>query len=472
MDNYDRFKKKAKEAADFLKEIDKKKPIRVISHIDCDGICSAAILIKALTQDNRMYSLTNVQQLNRKVLEELSKENFDVFIFTDLGSGLIKSIAEFFKGKKVIILDHHELESKEEFPGMMHVNPHLFSIDGSKEISGSGVVYYFASFVHPHCAKFAHIAVIGAIGDIQEDNGFQKLNNDILLNAVKQGTIQVRRGFRFFGLQTRPLYKVLEYSSDPYIPDVSGSESGAIQFMHQLGISPKKAGDWRKITDLNEEEQKRLAAGIIMKRHAEERPDDIFGNIYILPHEEDQLKDVKEFSTLLNACGRLNKSSLGIGTCLNNKAIKKKALEHLQKYKRELIKAMNWYRDRKSSKDILQKKGYMIINARDSIPSTIIGTLASIISKSNEFKEKTYIMAIAQNDDDTSKVSLRIAGNHYNKEDVDLRQIVSRIVDKVGGESGGHMQAAGAIIKSAKEDEFIANAVKILERAVMEEFVY
>ena len=112
--------------------------------------------------------------------------------------------------KDVIILDHHipeEIETK----NICHVNPHLAGIDGSKEVSGAGVVYFFAKALNKKYEDLAHIALIGAVGDIQEDNGFKKLNQDILDKAISLGKVTVEKGLRIFGAQTRALHKALEF---------------------------------------------------------------------------------------------------------------------------------------------------------------------------------------------------------------------------------------------------------------------
>ena len=74
-----------------------------------------------------------------------------------------------------------------------------------------------------------------------------RLNNEILETAVKHRKIKVEKGLRLFGVHTKPIHKVLEYSTDPYIPGISGNESGAIQFLHQIGIEPKNGNKWKKI---------------------------------------------------------------------------------------------------------------------------------------------------------------------------------------------------------------------------------
>lgn len=476
MDNHQKFLDSVKKAADSFKKIDKSQTVRIVSHLDCDGICASSILIKALSRENIPYSISIVQQLNETVLKELSGEDYNYYLFTDLGSGALSKISEYLGDKVVYVLDHHELDkTAKPTDNIIHVNPHQFGIDGSREISGSGVVFLFARAINKENEDMAHIAIIGAIGDVQERSGFMALNEDILKLAKKKGKMNVSKGIRLFGSQTRPLHKALEFSSDPYIPGVTGSESAAIQFLQSIGINPKHGKYWKKMMHLTEDEKKKLAGAIIMKRMKEESPEDIFGFCYLLTDEKDEspLKDAREYSTLLNACGRLNKSSLGIGTCLGNEKTKQKAISHLTKYKQQIVSALNWYRDNKDNSDFITKgDGFIIINAKDNVLSTIIGTLASIISKSGEIEDNVYVMSLAYATEEKNiKVSLRIAGMRPNKA-VDLQKIVLDIVKAIGaGEAGGHMQAAGAVIPLEKEYDFIDAATRILKKTCMEEDV-
>ena len=457
LDKYERFKESVKQAAEGFRKLDKKEKIRIVSHLDSDGISACSILINALNLENRKYSVSIVQQLNKSIISEISKENYNYFFFTDIGSGKLNDIKSLLSGKKVFVLDHHDPEKVNIDESIVHVNPHLFEIDGTREISGAGVVYFFTKYLNNKNEDMAHIAVIGAIGDVQENNGFSRLNNEILETAKARGKIKVIKGLRVFGAQTKPLYKILQYCTDPYIPDVTGSESNAIHFLQQMGIDPKNGKEWKKLVQLTDDEIKRLASGIIMKRVNEKNPENIFGYVYILCDEEKEspLRDAKEFSTLLNACGRLNKSSLGIGTCLNDEKIKKKAISNLLRYKKEIVRTMNWYDENKDSEDIIREKGMVIINAKDNVMATMIGTLASIISSSNDFDETTFVMSMARLLNKKTKVSLRVSDR---KADIDLFKIISDIAEKVDGEAGGHLSAAGAVIPTDREKEFIEEA--------------
>ena len=100
----------------------------------------------------------------------------------------------------------------------------------------------------------------------------------------------------------------------------------------------------------------------------------------------------------------------------------------LMDYKKEIVSSMNWYKDhagREKSDRIIKGSNYLIINAKDSVLSTMIGTIASMISKNNEIDENIFVLSMARNPDGTTKVSLRVSGN---PEGVDLKSIVSELV--------------------------------------------
>jgi RecJ-like exonuclease len=484
MEKYVLFKDSVRSAAEKFRSLlrdGKEDFARVISHLDADGISAVSIMIKALDRENIRYNISIVQQLNPDILKELAKEDHETYIFTDLGSGNLKEITEILAGRNIIILDHHDIahsngndeitgrnpcENSADYAKLIFVNPHVFGIDGGNEISGAGVVYLFSKQLSPLNSDMAHVAIIGAIGDVQENKGFLRLNAEILEDAMKQGMMNIKEGLRAFGVQTRPLHKLLEYSTDPFIPGVTGSESNAIEFLNQIGIEAQTNGVWRKLMDLSEEEEKKLIAAVIVKRINEKNPDDVLGFNYLLTKEEEgcPLKDAKEFATLLNACGRLDKASLGIGACIGDEKLKRKALLHQQDYKKEIVKAMNWYRDNRTGSHIIKGKNYVIINANHNVMPSMIGTVASMLTKSNEFKEGTLVMGLARDKDNMTKVSLRISGKN---EETDLTEVVRRVTEIAGGEAGGHMNAAGAAIKTENEERFIEAAKDIFSERVI-----
>ena len=83
------------------KIIESSDDIKVYSHIDCDGICSGAILSTILDRQNKDHE---IEFVNLDVLDNIELDH-ELTIFSDLGSGqLIDTNAK--KGQKIIILDH------------------------------------------------------------------------------------------------------------------------------------------------------------------------------------------------------------------------------------------------------------------------------------------------------------------------------------------------------------------------------
>ena len=439
-------------------------PIRVITHLDTDGLTSASILIKALKREEKIFIVSVVKQITEQVLTQIAKESYPVVMFLDLGSGNLQQINNLLKEKTVFILDHHQMQES-SFSGY-HINPLLFNVS-SQEISGAGLAYLFAKALNIKNRESAHLAIIGAIGDMQEKKGFSGINAEILKEA---STIEVKMGLRMFGTQTRPLHKVLEYSYDPYIPGVTGSESHAIHFIEEMGIPLKENGKFRKLMHLSSEETKKLITAIIVKRLGSEKtPEDIFGPIYLLKDEEEELptKDLKEFSTLLNCCGRMNKPSLGIGTCLNDPDFKQKAIELLFSYKREIITSLNWFYAHRKTEAVKEEENFVIIHAEENIKDTLIGTICSILTNSGVYKEGTILLGLAHTLDNNVKISMRVVG----KKEINLKEILGEITKRVGCESGGHNYAAGSLIPQEKEQEFLESALVILKKRAMEEVI-
>ena len=476
---FDDFEKAAREIANEFRKVKNRKPIRIISHLDADGISAASILIKALQREDIQHSLSIIQQLDEEFLYKLAAEDSDVYFFTDLGSSFVPRFNLIFSNKEIFVLDHHSLEAKENDAASQnikqpsdrdnscnihHLNPHLFGIDGSKEISGAGVVYLFAKNLNEKNQDMAHVAIIGAIGDIQEDRCFRHLNNQILEDAIAAKKLEVKKGLRIFGIQTKPLHTVLTYSSNPAIPGIYGDESKAIQFLIQNGINPKIGKGWVRYSQLSHDDKKKLISAVIIKMASEGNSEEIIGNNYILRNEPDNwpTKDAREFATLLNACGRMGKASLGVGACLNDPKIKKKAIASRIEYKQEITRAMTWFKNNRESDNIITGKNYLLINAGDNVMPEMIGTISSIISKANMVDDDIFIMGIARDKKNKSKVSLRISGIKPDKK-INLNHAIKSISEGIECEEGGHKFAAGALIDSSDEERFIAQALRFFD---------
>jgi len=434
-------------------------PVRIVGNLDADGITSTAILVKAFSRMGVKFSVSVIKQITDEFLDILSREPYEIVFFVDLGSGYLKSINEKLE-KDVYVLDHHFPDVLEKNVGKIRqVNPHLFDIDGTKEISASGVTYFFAKSLDGDNIDLAYLALVGAIGDIQENMGFTSLNKLILNDAEENDDVEVKETFRFYGIQTKPMHKVLEYSTNPYIPGVTGNERGAINFIKDAGIKLMNDKQYRKVVHLNKREVEKLITAIESKKTSDSG-EPIVGPVFFLRDEDDDSmkKELREFSTFLNSCGKMSNPSLGIGVCVGDHNTTKKAMGVLRDYRKEVIDALNWFYSKRKSENIIEKEGYVILLAEDNIRDTIIGTLASILSKSNLYKEGTILISTAYTLDGDIKSSFRVCGDSK----IDLREIAKKIVGK-DGYGGGHRLAAGAVIPQEKEKEFIDSVVKVLD---------
>lgn len=439
--------------------------VRIIGNQDSDGLAAVSLLIKAFEREKIKFVTSIVRQVNPALIEELKKEHYETLFFVDIGSACIPAIEQ-ISGRTIYVLDHHHTEH----PGknIYHLNPFLYGIDGARDIAAAGIAYLFARALNEENKEEAYLAVIGALGDGQEEKGFTGLNQDILDSAVATGTVFIQQDLRIFGLQTKPLHKAIEYSTSPYIPNVTGNEKHAIRFLEEAGIKTYEHGKWRKLSDLDEGEIKRLIIAITTKRIGSDENDEIYGPVYLCMKEPEEslTRDLREYSTLLNCCARMRRSGLGIATCLGNARAKEQALELHTRYRRDIIEALNWFYEHKGKESVEEGKGYVIINAEDHINDQLMGTLCSLISRSNIYEDGTIIIGLAHGLDDTTKISARIAG--INVHVLNMKNVLQTTLSKLGTTAGGHSFAAGATISQEQEQNFLVYIKENLQSLLIE----
>jgi len=382
-------------AGKFLK-ISSKKEIELISHFDTDGISSATIMIQALKKLDRKFSLTILKSLNKEFIMNLPKNK--LILFLDLASASFEHIKR-AELKDVFIIDHHEVT--QEIPENIEIiNSELHQ---KQKISASGLTYLFCKEIDETNKRFAKFAVLGMIGDLLEKE-LDKLNHEILDDAE----IQRKRGLLIYP-STRPINKVLEFCSAPYIPEITGN--------------PKAAHK------------------------------DIIGDIFLIKLFN-KLEDAREVSAKINACSRLGRSDIALQLCMEiPKAKKESELIHAR-YKQLIISGLKFI----SESEKISGKGFVIINARDQIRDTMIGTMASILSASALYEEGTIITTMAYYEN-----KIKISARSVGKNGRNLREILDQVVKIVGGEVGGHKFAAGCNILKDKEEEFTTLLRKNLE---------
>jgi hypothetical protein len=145
MADLDDFELRLKEAADKLGEIDKSEPIRVISHLDSDGICAASLLLKALSLDKRKYTVSIVQQLDEKTIKAIAAENYRYIFFTDIGSGQLDLI---MPASKTYNIHTDTMSLRKMQPKRNPCQSHR-AILTAQPAERAGVVYLFSGEAQP-----------------------------------------------------------------------------------------------------------------------------------------------------------------------------------------------------------------------------------------------------------------------------------------------------------------------------------
>jgi RecJ-like exonuclease len=434
--------------------------IHVFSHLDADGVAAAGIIGKALFRLDARFRIRITQWIEQKIVGEILSDKPQLVIFTDLGSGYVDLLSQKLADFKIAILDHHQIIGKES-ANFVHVNPHVYGIDGARDVSGAGVAYFVAHALDKVNVDLAPIAVVGALGDMQDKYDQRMLgglNGRILEDAKNSGLLTVEKDLIFFGRETRPIHKTLASTTSPFIPGISGEEDKSLAFLASLGIKPREGDKWRALRDLSEEEKKRLCSALadhLLSKGLRYEVSNLIGHVYILNREEPwtPLRDAREFAVLLNATGRMDKPGLGIAVCMGDRG---QGLEGANKvlddYRRTLNKYLGWVMEKPER--VKEFENIYVVSGEDFIDDKIIGAISSILSGSLPNPEKPLIAYSNVEGEDLAKISAR-ASDTVTSRGLNLGEIMQAAAEKFLGKGGGHNVAAGAQVPIEDIDNFV-----------------
>ncbi len=444
--------------------------IHVVSHLDADGLAAAGIIGKALWRLDANFRVRIQQWVDEKIVGEIASDSPKLTILTDLGSGYLNVLNEKLPNHQIVILDHHQAVGNVS-ANILQVNPHDHGIDGSKEISGAGVAYFVAKTLDSSNADLAALAVVGALGDMQdkyEQRALGGLNKIVVADAVDGGHLKVEKDLMFFGRETRPIHKALAYTTSPFLAGISGEEDKSLALLLSLGIKPKQGDKWRALRDLSEEEKRNLCSALSDHLVSKGYPSDVLslvGSVYTLVCEEPwtPLRDAREFSVLLNSTGRMEKAGLGLAICMGDRSSAlEQAIVVLEEYRRAITKYLRWLMEQPDR--VSELESIYVIRGGDFINEKMIGTLSSILSTTLPKLEKP-IVAYAVADEAAVKVSARTLEIMTSK-GLDLGEIMRVAAEKFKGKGGGHDVAAGAQVPPENVDAFIELVDELVKKRV------
>jgi len=430
--------------------------IRIYTHIDADGICAGAIISKALDREHISHKVTFVKQLEPGLIGRLEPDGLT--IFCDMGSGQLALLEKKFHGKGVLIMDHHQ-PNGQEWGGLVHVNPHLHGYNGGTEISAAGVTYLVAKELNPLNIGLSPIAIVGAVGDVQTLWGkLEGLNRKILTDAIGAGLVKSKIDLQIYGKQTRPVFKALQYFTDPYLPGVSNNEGGAIQLLKACGIRLKDEKKWRAYSDLDPDEKQILGSEIIKKALAAAPAELkkyvqnlIVGEVYEILSEEKgtELREADAYSTAMNACGRNERAEVGLEIAKGNREYYPELSSLLALHRKNLALGI----DEVEKAGIVKERGFQYFDARGKIKETLVGTIAGMVLGSEQTDPYRPILAFAQTEGGI-KISARCS-RLLSLKGINLGKIMREACAHVGGTGGGHAMACGGYIPEGEMERFL-----------------
>ncbi len=447
--------------------------VLLASHIDADGLTSAAIAATALERANIPVEVVFKNQLDEAEIASIAAREYDTVLFTDFGSGQLDVIAshEAAGDFEPVIADHHQpADATTEY----HLNPLLEGIDGASELSGAGASYLLARALAEDSTSddpaatnrdLAALAVVGAVGDMQAVGGeLVGANADIVAEGIEAGVLAERTDLALYGKQTRPLPKLLEYASEVRIPGISNDESGAVGFLTDLDLDLREDGEWRRWVDLSDGERQTVASALVQRALERGVPaskvDDLVGTTYTLERETQgtELRDASEFSTLLNATARYDRADVRLEVCLGDRGdALDRARRLLQNHRRNLSEGLQRVKER----GVERADHIQWFDAGDDIRETIVGIVAGMALGVDGVDPDRPIVAFARKNDEETKVSARGTGRLVGR-GLDLSVVMREGSRAVGGDGGGHDIAAGATIPAGREQDFVAAADDIV----------
>ncbi|GBC70500.1 Single-stranded-DNA-specific exonuclease RecJ [Candidatus Calditenuaceae archaeon HR02] len=457
-----------KEAADYIREeVNRGAEILVAGHNDADGLSSIGVVAGGLLDLGAKFIARSVFRLE-EFIEVMGEHNGRMIILVDMGSGSIGELRSIFEEAKLVIIDHHQPDQA-AVEGWKHVNPHLFGIDGESEVSAAGVAYLVMRNIVPNPQRYAPLAVVGSLGDLQDKGEKRRLvglNEEIVSEAVKGSHLRVREDFILYGRESKPIHQALAGTQSPYLPGLSGDEAACLSLVMEAGIEVQDGDKWRTIADLAEEEKSRLYNAIVSYLVKNNQPiepvKDLIGTVYELVNESASsgLRDAREYSQLLNACGKTNNSWLGVAVAMGYRGwVLKEAQKVVEQYRAMLKKSLDF-----ASKNLEQMYHIMVLRVGPEIDVRQVSSVASILSSSKLIPADKPLIVVGQ-EGGIVKISAR-ASPRLVSLGLNLGAVMREAASKFAGRGGGHRIAAGAEIPAERLTLFLLEVDRLIGEAL------
>jgi RecJ-like exonuclease len=449
------FQRAAEDVAEFLRaRLNTNTKAKLIAHADADGISTAAILGRCLYHYDVAFSTQFTKPPGAESLAELSKGDYNLFLFLDQGSSQMELIHKYFlaKQKDVVIIDHHP-GSFPKHPNLACLNPHACGLNGAKDVSASGGAYLVAEQLDLKFRSLVGLAMVGAIGDRQEFfSGFTGANDLLAKRAIDLELVRQGEGLRLVGRTFKPVLECLRTSTRPYMKGLSGNPSACKSLLTDLGISSSLL-----ISELRPEEERALADAIFARvgetAKNEEFQHTLWGALYT--NVSDQIigpRDLREYAVMLDSCANLKKPEIGFAMAAGDDTATSDAQALLSSRQEEMLKTLSWFVKRLALfKDL---GNFKYIYCEDEVNPSLLGEAVSLLIESGLVDMNRPILGITDAASGMVKISAR-GTPKLAMEGTDVGKALEKAVAQVAGFGGGHDVAAAARVPKERLDEFL-----------------
>jgi RecJ-like exonuclease len=251
-------------------------------------------------------------------------------------------------------------------------------------------------------------------------------------------------------------------------------------FFKRLKISVGSKDDLRTWSSLSSSERGKVIEALERELAKVGRTDFMLrGESYALVRERPgtEMRDAKEYGTLLNSCGRHEEADLGLELCTMSREdeafveILKKVKEQLRLHRINIKEGIGAFDDAiLIDLNFIQYyrtgDGYGMPQSLE----TTLGTVLGMVLSSGKVPDNKPLLAFAFTDDGKLKVSARGTKNLVAR-GLDLSDAMKRAAEAVNGVGGGHNIAAGATIPLGREDDFLKKVDEIVSSQLSDRII-
>ena len=412
--------------------------VRIISHNDVDGVSSGTIMLTAVRRLGGTAHVSFKGHVYADELLDLLSQRPEFLVLCDMGSNHVSQLEK--SGIPYLIADHHPFPVAKAGQDERLVNPFAFGVDGTREISGSGVAYLIARAMGHRNVDLARLALCGSFGDMQRVVGF---NEAIASEAESRGLVREVDEIRLIGRRDRPAEYSITYTTNPFIKGLSGDPLSTRSFLEHVGVTDPQ----QRISDLEPDKAKMLLSELRQRMVAQGAStfeiDKLYGQTFeLVDFPVSTLDDLVDY---VDCSASLERYSLAVSVLWGKKDALDEAEGLRLGHKQRIFEGTSRFSSAKHgvNADFLFLEGLLDLS----------GTLCGIYANAGFAEDRRPVFGLSQNGD-WVKISARVDPQMVTR-GLHLGRALEKVCGRLGGSGGGHDVAAGGRIPTEAVEELV-----------------